>query len=406
MSFDIMVIDRHERFTKARDFDVWYKETTEWKEPIDYDDISHATPRLQAWYQEVIQWLPPLNGPLAKEENVDEAADYTIARDSIMVSMSYDQAGELRTRIYNLSMSLGLAFFDISASSGLFYPDGWSLKLTDEQMALEDAEEEKQKGLRKLENWGKVMFGVFIALGISLFISKGEVKVFHIILFLLGCILAGYVGWLSVCMNRRYEKRIQQIAEQEREKEKEKEMNNDHKTIIHTFSYPSISSLDEPLKTMVHQVPSTRLILYYYVKQKDINQDWKDWAYSMIEAGYHTEAIVQLAGEYLTMNPFEFKELANQIFAQLGVIVNPETAYEQYVLYTAQQVGNQEITAHQGFERLTQAAIESDYHETFSSFYYYNCDMEENVALGYASEDYLENTMKEKFRKILLRQNV
>ena len=79
--------------------------------------------------------------------------------------------------------------------------------------------------------------------------------------------------------------------------------------------------------------------------QRGINKEWKSWACEMMEAGFSQPSIVQLAGEDLTMNPFEFSALVESIFKELGVECPPLIAYSQYALGIAHKVMDGEMTA-------------------------------------------------------------
>ena len=52
---------------------------------------------------------------------------------------------------------------------------------------------------------------------------------------------------------------------------------------------------------------------------RNINKEWKSWAYEMMEVGYSYPSIVQLAGEELTINPFEFHALVDSIFEWMAL---------------------------------------------------------------------------------------
>ena len=84
-----------------------------------------------------------------------------------------------------------------------------------------------------------------------------------------------------------------------------------------------------------------------------------------MENGYDTPSIIQLAGEDLSMNPFEFSSLANTIFKELELNVTTDDAYYQYALGIARQVIKGEMSAEKGFMILTQAAIDTNYHDAF-----------------------------------------
>ena len=390
MSYDIMVIDRHERFVKVKDFEAWFDKTTQWDEPLDYNDPSHATQRLQAWYEKMRETVPPMNGPYASEDNPDIAADYSIARDAIYVAMSWEHAKEQRVTAWRLAMQLGLAFFDISGTSCVYYPDGWKLLCTGKQKQIEEAEEEYNKSEKHLVNIFIVCFLLLCLLCITYFTGSKELNTIQIVVTLLTFAVIGVDGWLLSAAKKKRDKRLAEI-----ENEGEKKVDID-------VYYPTFMIPDQTLKSIIRSVPSTRVILYDYIKDHSISKEWKEWAFSMMETGYNTDGIVQLAGEDLSMNPFEFKELASRIFNELGICVSPQLAYEQYILWIANQVDHGELSAKEGFQILYEAAVDSEYDDAFMAFYQLNDTFGILVDQNGYSEDVLERMRRDVFMNYLM----
>ncbi len=173
--------------------------------------------------------------------------------------------------------------------------------------------------------------------------------------------------------------------------------------------YPKLSP---ELQSLISKVPQTRLILYYREVNRGINKEWKSWAYEMIEAGYQQPSIVQLAGEDLAMNPFEFAELVNSIFNELEIQCPHDVGKYQYALWIANQVVDGMMTAEKGFAVLTQAAIDTDFHDAFMQFYYLedNADLlrkhlPECFEAGNMQEDNIEEWMMTYFKKLLIRNS-
>ena len=127
---------------------------------------------------------------------------------------------------------------------------------------------------------------------------------------------------------------------------------------------------NERIKSLMQKVPLTSKVLFDYKQQKGISKDWKCWAWEMLENGMETPGIVQLAGEDLNMNIFEFNSLVCTIFQELGIDLSNDDAYYQYALGIAHQVVNGEISSEKGFKILTSTAIDTGYHDAFMNFYY------------------------------------
>jgi len=58
----------------------------------------------------------------------------------------------------------------------------------------------------------------------------------------------------------------------------------------------------------------------------------------MLEKGFETPGIVQLAGEDLDMAPGAYSELLDTIFRELDLVVQPEVAYCAYAASIAEEL--------------------------------------------------------------------
>jgi hypothetical protein len=131
------------------------------------------------------------------------------------------------------------------------------------------------------------------------------------------------------------------------------------------------------LKSIIRAVPITRLVLFQYRQQKGMTEEWKTWAWEMLDKGFKSDALTQLAGEDLNLNAFEFSSLVDSILKDLELDFTDDDVYFQYVLYVAHQVLNRELSSEEGFKTLCQAAIDTNYHPAFMDFYY----LEDNAEL-------------------------
>ena len=173
--------------------------------------------------------------------------------------------------------------------------------------------------------------------------------------------------------------------------------------IVIKFPKPS-----ERLLSIIHEVPSTCNVLYLFKLRRGISKEWKYWAIEMIEKGLQTSGVLQLASEDLNMNPFEFSSLVETIFHELDLDVTNDDAYYLNALWVAHQVLDGVILAEEGFKQLSQAAIDTDYHNAFTEFYY----LEDNADLlrdhlpgcygdGNMREDNIEEWMRMYFEKLI-----
>ena len=138
MSYDLMVLDKHKRFTNKRDFLSWYDAVTKWSDDVNYDDYRHATPSLQNWFLAIKDIVPPLNGEFApSDENLGngefQEADYSIAKEAIYAAFAWSDAERVHSIVAELAKQCDVAFFDIS-NDRVIYPDGFSLNLADTQV--------------------------------------------------------------------------------------------------------------------------------------------------------------------------------------------------------------------------------------------------------------------------------
>ena len=135
MSYDIMIIDRHNRFKNCKDFLKWYDGVTQWNEAVDYDDYSHTTTRLKEWFLKMKDIVPPLNGAFAPSmddfgKGRYQEADYCIANECIYVALAYSDVDEVKKLAFGLAKELSLSYYDVSGSNCLHSPDGRVLDIT------------------------------------------------------------------------------------------------------------------------------------------------------------------------------------------------------------------------------------------------------------------------------------
>ena len=153
-------------------------------------------------------------------------------------------------------------------------------------------------------------------------------------------------------------------------------MDSTSKVIVADELVPLFPQTNEKLKSIIQKIPLTSKVLFHYKKGDGMSKDWKWWALEMMEKGMETPGIVQLAGEDLNLNFLEFSSLVLNIFKELEIDLADDDVYYQYVLYIAHQVVNGDLASEKGFEILTEAAINTDYHDAFMSFYHLEDDAE------------------------------
>ena len=88
---------------------------------------------------------------------------------------------------------------------------------------------------------------------------------------------------------------------------------------------------------ILQQVPGTGELLYHYTERNNITKSAKYWALEMLEKGFETPGVIQLAGEDLDMDPLAYSALLGTIFRELGFEVQPEVANCAYAASIAEE---------------------------------------------------------------------
>ena len=137
MSYDVLVLDKHKRFKTGDEFLTWYNQVTKWDVDIDYNDYRHATPSLQSWFLEMKDIVRPMNGEFAPPDDEFDCgnykeADYTIEKKYIYVAFAWSDAERVYSLVKELAKKHDVAFFDVSGSGDLIYPDGTILNIPPE----------------------------------------------------------------------------------------------------------------------------------------------------------------------------------------------------------------------------------------------------------------------------------
>ena len=134
------------------------------------------------------------------------------------------------------------------------------------------------------------------------------------------------------------------------------------------YTNESKTALDDILQ----KVPTTAEILFYKQQNFNINIQWINWAFDMLEAGYETENLIILAGEDIHCNPFEFSALSDKIFEELYLdkITHHQifTIYSTYLIKQALQSPNKENIS-EVLLKLEQLYINNEYNSALYDFY-------------------------------------
>jgi len=126
MSYDLVVFDPRAELRERATFMAWYDARTEWEDGLDYNEPCNASPALQDWFREMIATFPPMNGRLRPADFADNdwTADYSIARDLILVAFPSSKGMHAYELTRHLAGKHGVGFFDASGDGGAWFPAG------------------------------------------------------------------------------------------------------------------------------------------------------------------------------------------------------------------------------------------------------------------------------------------
>ena len=127
-----MVFDPASAPRKRAAFMEWYEQQQSGDEDVPpSDDPKSLTPELQAWFAEMVETFPPLNGPLAKDENIDnpKTTDYGLRRTYVYACFGWSQAEEARMHAVKLAEKHRVGFFNVSSDEGDVWVPGSRGKL-------------------------------------------------------------------------------------------------------------------------------------------------------------------------------------------------------------------------------------------------------------------------------------
>ncbi|CAN5296096.1 hypothetical protein BH09BAC5_BH09BAC5_04480 [soil metagenome] len=86
-------------------------------------------------------------------------------------------------------------------------------------------------------------------------------------------------------------------------------------------------------------VTSTAEILMWKHLNLNVNERWKAWAYEMLETGFDSEHIIELAGIDYSENQFELQELTSKVFDELNLdYVDREKIILDFISFCVNQV--------------------------------------------------------------------
>jgi len=120
----------------------------------------------------------------------------------------------------------------------------------------------------------------------------------------------------------------------------------------------------------MHIVKLTYNVLIKRVLPYESFEDWKDWALEMMEAGFETEHLIQLAGLSADVNHFQFEEIIKNALKELSLDALPEEEIVYgYVYYLVDQALNQKMSIKVVLGILRDLCRDRDYDKRLFDFY-------------------------------------
>ncbi len=106
-------------------------------------------------------------------------------------------------------------------------------------------------------------------------------------------------------------------------------------------------------------VKSTAEILAFKALNRDVNKTWVDWAVEMLLAGFDTENLVILAGEFEPYNQFQLQHLTTKVLDELQLdYSHHEQTIKNYACYLIDKSLHGEIDNFKVLEILKNICVE------------------------------------------------
>lgn len=133
----------------------------------------------------------------------------------------------------------------------------------------------------------------------------------------------------------------------------------------------------------MHKIKSTYKVLAIKEFQKDLAEEWIDWALEMMESGYETEHLTMLAGLSPHSNRFEFNEVVNKTLKELALdSTTKEEVLYGYVYYIIDQALKTKMSTDSALYIIRDLCRDNDYDNDLMDFYLLAYAKEELKDLG------------------------
>lgn len=178
MGYDIAVIDKRHRFESRQAFDDFYRRAVNSDNEYDPCDYHNCTPNLQRWFLAVKDVVRPIFNENSQEDEEIPGTywgDYDLMPEVIHVEVGYSDISQIYSFLYEKAKECDVAFFDISGTDNVYYPDDTRILSArqEEQLAVFRARyyEESSKEFNRRNKYTLLIVLPFliIALGLVIF---------------------------------------------------------------------------------------------------------------------------------------------------------------------------------------------------------------------------------------------
>lgn len=120
----------------------------------------------------------------------------------------------------------------------------------------------------------------------------------------------------------------------------------------------------------MREVISTYRVLMKKVFNEDIDESWVEWALEMIEAGFESDNLYNLAGITKPYNQFELQELTDKVIADLNLQTSDKSfTIRNYVYYILSTTINEPIQYLSTLREVKDICIGLDMEKEYMDFY-------------------------------------
>lgn len=153
-------------------------------------------------------------------------------------------------------------------------------------------------------------------------------------------------------------------------------------------------------------IKSTAEILAYKALNRNVDEKWIQWAVDMLVAGFETDNLIILAGEYAPFNQFELIELTDKVFNELQLDYSDrDKTIDKYVYFLIDESLNERILPFKVVSILYKICLELECIDYLYDFYLLYCAKEDLVYQEYqyywddADRNTIDSIIMEYFKK-------